>query len=184
MAITDFGCVNMKKTNLRNLISHWHSVWHHYRNQTDLLPTDQIIIKAIKPGNTLVWNCLGFRYQGWIPELTVYDDMLDLTPTLSQQFDNILAMNVFQTRYSTISEYATALGNLCQHLRSGGRLIFGVNSIFINWNRPAQTLKEALDELILLMKNDHGLSLTHKIVREFQTDAVKGDCFFIFDKQP
>jgi hypothetical protein len=183
-ATTDFGCVNMKKINVRHLMSHWDSVWHHYRHRTELLPTDQMIVKAINPGNTLAWNCLGFRYQTRVPKLTVYEDMMELTPNLSEQFDNILALNVFQIRYSTIIEYAETLANLCQYLRSNGRLIFGVNSIFINWNRTAQTLPEALDELILLMKNDHGMSLTHKIVHEFQTDAVKGDCFFIFDKRP
>jgi hypothetical protein len=172
----------MKKTKLRHLISHWHSVWHHYRHNSDLLSVDRLIIKALRPGHSLVWNSLGFRYQAWVPQLTVYEELLDHTPLIEQQFDNILVLNVFQIRYGTILEHTTALGNLCQHLKSGGRLIFGVNSIFINWNRTAQTLNQTLDILIRTMADDYGLILTHKIVNEFQTDAAKGDCFFIFDK--
>jgi hypothetical protein len=173
----------MKKSKVRSLINHWHTVWYHYRTKKNLLLKDQIIVKFLLPGYTLAWNSLGCRYHSHIADLTVYEQMLDVCPDLDKKFDNILVLNSFELRYSSIEEYASALGNLCNHLSSKGRLVFGVNSIFINWNRTAISTEQMFEQFILIMKNQHQMDLKQKILRPFNTDSLNGDCFLIFDKQ-
>jgi hypothetical protein len=173
----------MKKYKVRSMINHWDAVWYHYRTNKNLLPKDQIVVKLLLPGKTLAWDSLGCRYHSHIPNLTVYEPLLDICPDFIEKFDNILVLNSFVLRYSNIEEYALELGNLCNHLSTDGRLMLGVNSIFINWNRTATSAGEMFEQFALIMKNQYQMSLTHKILQPFNTDSLNGDCFLIFDKQ-
>jgi hypothetical protein len=173
----------MKKFNVRSMVNHWDAVWYHYRNKKNLLPKDQIVVKLLLPGKTLAWNSLGCRYHSHIPDLTIYEKNMDICPSISEKFDNILVLNSFELRYNNIEEYALALGNLCNHLSDNGRLMFGVNSIFINWNRTAINAEQMFEQFVLIMKNQYQMSLKQKILRPFNTDSLNGDCFLIFDKQ-
>jgi hypothetical protein len=173
----------MKKSKVRPMINHWDAVWYHYRNKKNLLPKDQIVTKFLVPGKTLAWNSLGCRYYSHITDLTVYEQLLDVCPDFTEKFNNILVLNSFELRYGNIQEYAMALGNLCNHLTTNGRLMFGVNSIFINWNRTAISAEQMFEQFVLIMKNQYHMSLKHKILRPFETDSLNGDCFLIFDKQ-
>ena len=173
----------MKKSKIRSIINHWDAVWYHYRNKKNLLPKDRILTKFLLPGKTLAWNSLGCRYYSHITDLTVHEQLLDVCPVLTEKFDNILVLNSFELRYSNIEEYLLTLGNLCNHLSTNGRLIFGVNSIFINWNRTAISAEQMFEQFVSIMKNQYQMSLKQKILRPFNTDSLNGDCFLIFDKQ-
>ena len=165
------------------MIVHWDAVWKHYRGSKELLPKDRIITKLVLPGHTLAWNSFGNRYTDWIPNLTVYEDLLNLHPTLSKKFSTILALNVHQLRYQSINEYADSLGELCKYLEPGGRLLFGVNSIFVNWNRTAFDVNSAFDKLSQRMLENHNMKLTKQALKPFVTNSLNGDCFMIFDQQ-
>jgi len=165
------------------MIAHWDAVWYHYRTKKNLLPKDQIVVKLLLPGKTLAWNSLGCRYQSHIPNLTIYEQNMDICPDIDEKFDNILVLNSFEIRYGSIQEHALELGMLCKHLNTGGRLIFGVNSIFINWNRTAISVEEMFEQFVLIMKNQYQMTLKQKILRPFNTDSLNGDCFLIFDKK-
>lgn len=173
----------MKKSKLRSIINHWDAVWFHYRANKNLLPKDQIITKFVRPGKTLAWNSLGFRYQPHIDNLTVYEQSLDICPVLDKKFTNILVLNSFDIRYNSTEEYAHILGNLCNYLEPNGRLVFGVNSIFINWNRTAISVEQNFEHLTSIMKNRYQMDLIHQSLRPFRTDALNGDCFLIFNRQ-
>jgi hypothetical protein len=173
----------MKKNKIRSMINHWDAVWYHYRTKTDLLPKDTIVTKFLLPGKTLAWNSLGCRYRPYITDLTVHEQLMDVCPVLNSKFNNILVLNSFELRYSKIQDYATALGNLSNHLDTTGRLMFGVNSIFINWNRTAVGIEQIFEQLASIMKDQYQLSLKHKILRPFETNSLNGDCFLIFDRQ-
>lgn len=164
------------------MINHWDSVWYHYRNTNELLTKDRIVVKCVLPGSTLAWNSCGARYQNWISNLTIHEDLLDQRPTISQPFNNILVLNAFELRYCSVEKYTQLLGKLCANLAVQGRLIFGVNSIFIDWNRTAINIHQMFDNLILRMKDEHQMQLTSQVLRPFKTDALNGDCFFIFNK--
>ena len=164
------------------MIVHWDAVWYHYRHSDQLLPRDRIVTKFIIPGTTLAWNSFGARFQNWIPNLTIHEDLLEQQPGAVNLFNNILALNVFELRYNSIPEYAQQLGKLCDNLSPGGRLILGVNSIFINWNRVALSPKQAFDQLTLHLANDYQMQLTHQMLQPFKTNSLNGDCFLIFDK--
>lgn len=165
------------------MINHWDAVWYHYRTKKNLLPKDQIVVKLLLPGKTLAWNSLGYRYHLHIPDLTVYEQLLDICPNFIEKFDNILVLNTFELRYTNIEEHAIVLGRLCNHLTTNGRLMFGVNSIFINWNRTAISAEQMFEQFLLIMQNQYHMSLKHKTLRPFNTDSLNGDCFLIFDKQ-
>jgi hypothetical protein len=173
----------MKKSNVRTLTNHWDAVWYHYRTEKNLLPKDQMITKFVLPGKTLAWNSLGCRYLAHIPELTVYEQMLDVCPRLDEKFNNVLVLNALELRYTSIQEHAKELGKLCNHLHDNGRLIFGVNSIFINWNRTAIGVDQMFEQFVLIMKQQYQMILKHKVIRPFETASLNGDCFLIFDKQ-
>ena len=173
----------MRKSKVRSIINHWDAVWYHYRREKNLLPKDRIVTKFLLPGTTLAWNSLGGRYQSHIPNLTVYEQSLDICPAVDKNYNNILVLNCFDLRYSNIQEYAVALGNLCNYLEPNGRLVFGVNSIFINWNRTAASIEQTFEQLASSMKNSYQMSLVHQVLRPFNTDSLNGDCFLIFDKK-
>ena len=164
------------------MINHWDAVWYHYRHNDQLLPQDRIVCKFVIPGTTLAWNSFGARFKNWIPNLTIHEDLLEQQPGTVNLFNNILALNVFELRYNSIPGYAQQLGKLCDNLLSGGRLILGVNSIFINWNRLALSPKQAFDQLTLHLANDYQMQLTYQMLRPFKTNSLNGDCFLIFDK--
>jgi hypothetical protein len=166
------------------MINHWDAVWYHYRHSDQLLPRDRIVTKFIIPGTTLAWNSFGARFQNWIPNLTIHENLLDQRPDAVNSFNNILALNVFELRYNSIAEYAHQLGHLCDNLLPGGRLILGINSIFINWNRTALSPEQAFAQLTLHMANNYQMQLTYQMLRPFITNSLNGDCFLIFDKTP
>lgn len=172
----------MNKTQLRILINHWDWVWYHYRSDRQLLTKDKLVLKLLKPGPTLAWNSLGLRYQPWCSDLVIHEDLLNQTPTLSAPFMNIMVLNVFEMRYQTVTEIGQQLITLCNNLLPMGRLIFGINSIFINWNRTAYSLTEVMDTLVTHLEDCGRLKMTYKMLQPFETDALNGDCFFIFDK--
>jgi len=173
----------MKMSNLRGMINHWDAVWFHYRCNKNLLPKDQIVTKFVRPGKTLAWNTLGFRYKPHIANLTVYEESLDICPVLDEKFTNILVLNCFHIRYNSIEEYAHILGNLCNYLEPNGRLVFGVNSIFINWNRTAMSIEQLFEQFASIMQTEYNMHLIHQVLTPFTTAALNGDCFLIFDKQ-
>jgi hypothetical protein len=173
----------MKKSNIRTMVTHWDTVWFHYRANKNLLPKDKIVTKFVRPGKTLAWDSLGFRYKSHIADLTVYEQLLDICPDLNDKFTNILVLNSFNLRYNSIEEYAHILGNLCNHLELNGRLVFGVNSIFINWNRTAVSVEQLFEQFASIMLIEYSMHLKHQVLTPFTTAALNGDCFLIFDKQ-
>ena len=182
MVAIDFGWANMNRAKLRSMINHWDAVWYHYRHNDQLLPRDRIVCEFIIPGTTLAWNSFGSRFKNWIPNLTIHENLLDQRPNAVHLFNNILVLNVFELRYNSIAEYAQQLGHLCNSLLPGGRLILGINSIFINWNRLALSPEQAFDQLTLHLANDYQMQLTYQMLQPFKTNSLNGDCFLIFDK--
>lgn len=164
------------------MINHWDAVWYHYRHSDKLLPRDQIVTKFITPGTTLAWNSFGARFQNWIPNLTIHENLLGQQSSTVNLFNNILVLNVFELRYNSIPEYVQQIGKLCNNLLPGGRLILGVNCIFINWNRVALNPDQAFNQLALNLAKDYQMKLTHQMLHPFKTNSLNGDCFLIFDK--
>lgn len=172
----------MKKSHVRILSRHWGETWHHYRHSKTLLPVDRLLLNYLMPGHTLAWNSLGARYSDHIPNLTIYESLMEIEPDIQKEFDNMLVLNVFELRYYTVTEIVEVLLSLCANLKPGGRLIFGYNLIFLHWNRIAITVDEITESLISAIINSCKMILKQSVIRPFRTDSTHGSSILFFEK--
>ena len=131
----------MNKSTVRRLKSHYLDRWavmkHNTRNQNKiLLIEDAYVMKKLKPGRTLILNCLGEMFDGLIDNLTTHEP--------HGLYQNIVMINNIEFKYLTTVELYDKIKSVAdQHLHSSGKMFCTCNHRYLKYDRVNQTIELA-----------------------------------------
>jgi len=169
----------MTKSQLRFYKSHYLSRWQVFRHNRKhsnkiLLHLDKFVIKNLKPGTTLAYQCLGEVYQGIIPNLS-------LEPMSNCRYSNLVLINPVELKYKTDDEIIDYLNTLVQDmLEPDGRLIFSFEHRFLIYNRVEISTTKLLGEFIAKFRK---YQLCNMLDLLGKSQPGYGDYFFCFERQ-
>jgi len=169
----------MTKSQIRFYKSHYLARWQVFRHNQKhknkiLLHLDKFVIKNLKPGTTLAYQCLGEIYQDVIPNLF-------LEPATNCRYSNLVLINPAELKYKTPDEIISYLESLAQDtLEPNGRLIFSFEHRFLIYNRVEVSTTKLLAEFISKFRK---YQLRNMLDLLNKSQPGYGDYFFCFEQQ-
>lgn len=132
-------------------------------------PHDVMIMRYLQPGTTLALDCIGYQYQGLIPDLSV-----DQAGT----YDNVLLLNTMNLKYLSLDELHTVVVETAQQCKQ--RLVVSFNFQFVQFNRLKFNFTECIENWINQLANQN-IVLFKNLSTNVPKTSPYGDCLFIFD---
>jgi hypothetical protein len=133
----------MIKSTVRQLKSHYLDRWavmrHNTRNRHKiLLVEDAYVIRQLKPGRTLILNCLGEIYVGLVEQLTVQQP--------HGLYQNIVMINNVEFKYLDTTELYDKIKSVAdQYLHPAGQMFCACNHRYLKYDRVNQPVESAFD---------------------------------------